>query len=932
MLHYRVHINNPGRYYVWVRAYSTGSEDNGLHAGFDGEWPESGARLQWCVGKRTWRWESKQRTEKTHCGEAFKIYLDIKKAGLHTIHFSQREDGFEFDKFILTTDREFVRPEDAGPAPKAKAGIIPAAHAVPANYADPAPVKTNRPKSAAAKPAAAKRRSLVMPAVSFPLQSTKYYNDKDKWLAINPERNKEAKTAAPFPFVNGNYHLTLHAVGESDGQSTFQVFVNDAKVGNFKCPLSTEMYELGSKFNRTWKTIELNVGDVIEVRSQVASADGKEWSRARWAKLSFEPADAKTRKAAAKLLTATPKTASTQPAQPLKPLVLPRGQNGSADIFVSGELKQWHKVTLTLDGPYAHELDNRPNPFRDYRMTVRFTHESGSPDYQVPGYFAADGKAGNSSADSGTKWRAHLSPDKTGQWKYAVKFVQGRDAALNPGAAAKAVTRFSGATGSFKIQASGKSGHDLRAKGRLQYVGERYLKHAGNGEYFLKAGADAPETFLGYADFDNTQERKAKVPLKTWKPHLKDWRTGDPTWKNGKGKGMIGAINYLAGKGCNVFSFLTYNAGGDGDNVWPFVDRDDKFHYDCSKLDQWGIVFDHATSLDHYLHFKMQETEMDDNNRGHKAASHGNVPTSLDGGNLGAERKLYCRELIARFGHALALNWNLGEENTQSTKQQKDMARYIAATDPYDHLIVVHTFPNQQDQVYRPLLGKQSTLSGMSLQNSNIRDTHVQVVKWVRESGKAGKPWVIAFDESGTAQYAQVPDLGYQGFNGFDKDGKKVHTQHEVRKYTLWGTLMGGGAGCEYYFGYKLPQNDLVCEDWRSRDQSWDYCRIALAFFKTIPFAKMNPADGILGNTAHDNSKYCLAQKNRTYVIYLPNGGTTDIDLSGAKGRFNVTWFNPRNGGKQLRGSIRSIEGGGTVSLGEAPVENGQDWVILVRK
>ena len=59
-------------------------------------------------------------------------------------------------------------------------------------------------------------------------------------------------------------------------------------------------------------------------------------------------------------------------------------------------------------------------------------------------------------------------------------------------------------------------------------------------------------------------------------------------------------------------SFLTYNAGGDGDNVWPFVDRDDKLHYDVSKLDQWQIVFDHAQAEGIYLHFKLQETENDD--------------------------------------------------------------------------------------------------------------------------------------------------------------------------------------------------------------------------------------------------------------------------------------------------------------------------------
>ena len=30
---------------------------------------------------------------------------------------------------------------------------------------------------------------------------------------------------------------------------------------------------------------------------------------------------------------------------------------------------------------------------------------------------------------------------------------------------------------------------------------------------------------------------------------------------------MIGALNFLSDKGVNAFSFLTYNAGGDGDNV-----------------------------------------------------------------------------------------------------------------------------------------------------------------------------------------------------------------------------------------------------------------------------------------------------------------------------------------------------------------------------
>jgi aryl-alcohol dehydrogenase-like predicted oxidoreductase len=51
----------------------------------------------------------------------------------------------------------------------------------------------------------------------------------------------------------------------------------------------------------------------------------------------------------------------------------------------SGELKRWHKATLTREGPQAKELDNDPNLFTDFRMVVAFTHESGSPNCQVPG-------------------------------------------------------------------------------------------------------------------------------------------------------------------------------------------------------------------------------------------------------------------------------------------------------------------------------------------------------------------------------------------------------------------------------------------------------------------------------------------------------------------------------------------------------------------
>jgi hypothetical protein len=620
---------------------------------------------------------------------------------------------------------------------------------------------------------------------------------------------------------------------------------------------------------------------------------------------------------------------------------------------VSGELTQWHKVTLTLDGPQAKETDTDPNPFTDYNFTVTFSHESGTPSYKVPGYFAADGNAANTSASDGNKWRVHVSPDKPGQWNYTVSFLKGKNSAL--GEKGSALSPFDGQHGSFLVGPTDKTGRDFRAKGRLQYIGKHYLQFAGTKEFFLKAGADAPETLLAYADFDGTEpcrkrdkrsgEAAPTQSLHRYEPHLRDWKPGDPTWKDAKGKGLIGALNYLASKGVESFSFIPYNAGGDGDNVWPFVARTDKFHYDCSKLDQWQIVFDHATKLGLYLHFKTQETENDDLN-GPGAAE------SLDGGDLGPQRRLYYRELIARFGHELALNWNLGEENTQSAAQQRDMAQYFRDTDPYHHLIVIHTFPDWQDRVYTNLLGHLSALTGASLQNGwNV--VHQRTLKWVLESDKGGKPWVVANDEQGPASLGVPPDPGYQGFDGIarvrqapgskaKKNGKKQepssaetrgYTLDDIRKATLWGNLMAGGAGVEYYFGYQLPQNDLVCEDFRSRDKSWDYCRIALEFFREhrIPFWEMKNVNALIGNAANKNDKYCLAKAGEVYVVFLAKGGTTDLDLSGVTGNFTVKWFNPRSGGALADGSVKSVKGGGGVSLEQPPTDADKDWVILVR-
>ena len=77
----------------------------------------------------------------------------------------------------------------------------------------------------------------------------------------------------------------------------------------------------------------------------------------------------------------------------------------------------------------------------------------------------------------------------------------------------------------------------------------------------------------------------------------------------------------------------------------------------------------------------------------------------------------------------------------------------------WGRLVFAHTFPDQQDKVYPPLLGDRSQLTGASLQNS-WSQAHQRTLKWVTESTQAGKPWVVANDEQNPASMGVPPDPG----------------------------------------------------------------------------------------------------------------------------------------------------------------------------
>jgi hypothetical protein len=174
----------------------------------------------------------------------------------------------------------------------------------------------------------------------------------------------------------------------------------------------------------------------------------------------------------------------------------------------------------------------------------------------------------------------------------------------------------------------------------------------------------------------------------------------------------------------------------------------------------------------------------------------------------------------------------------------------------------------------------------------------------------------VACDEPGDAQHALITD-------GEDP------THDNARKNGLWGNIMAGGAGVEWYFGYKHPHSDLTCQDYRSRDLMWDQCRYALQFFDRyeIPFWEMTCDDALAGR----EDAYCLYKRGEVYLVYRKTGGKTTVDLSGVEGKYAVKWYDPRSGGDLQAGSVAAVSGGGVRDLGNPPDNAGRDWLAMVR-
>ncbi len=562
-------------------------------------------------------------------------------------------------------------------------------------------------------------------------------------------------------------------------------------------------------------------------------------------------------------------------------------------------------LTVCHTGPLLAERDSL-NPFLHYRFNVRVSGPEGN--YTVPGYFAADGRADSSGATAGGQWCARLQGFTAGTYTY--RGLLERDDSIAVRELAH-VGEAIGVTleGTFTV-ADTLGGAPGNLDGWLRYDDSGYPRFSESGRLFLKGGTNSPENFLAFADFDGTYSYdSAKTFVKTYPTHVGDWRAGDPTWgaDSTRGKGIVGALNYLAAEGVNGIYVLTNNIGGDARDVWPYLSPDTLDRFDVSKLAQWERVLAHAERLGIHVQIVTQETENE---------------TMLDGGDVGPLRRLYYRELVARFGHHRMLTWNLGEENGptpwnedphQTDDQRKGMVAWFEANDPYRHPVVIHTLPgsDQKDTVLAPLLGVPA-LGGLSLQISYAGDVHRDVLRWRRLSDSAGHRWMLAMDEIGP----------YYSGSLSDADDPAHDT---LRREVLWGSLMAGAYGVEWYYGWLTDQNDLDAEDFRARERLWRQTRAARTILEPLPLAEMYPADSLL------TVGWGLTDATSTFVAYLPYGDSTALVLPRRlrdAGQVRADWYDPRTAEPAESVELDVPEEGALVL--RAP-DAERDWVAILK-
>jgi hypothetical protein len=267
----------------------------------------------------------------------------------------------------------------------------------------------------------------------------------------------------------------------------------------------------------------------------------------------------------------------------------------------------------------------------------------------------------------------------------------------------------------------------------------------------------------------------------------------------------------------------------------------------------------------------------------------------------------------------------------------KATARFIKACDPHKHLVTVHPVISASRRGESPrapfdspwrigeFFGEDDAMDVISQQTGGSGDGAVWDDKlqcWTGDST------TLVASLTADRRYRKPvlnTENGYEYLRGHPTEKKQVHHTDKVRR-SAWRIVCAGGyfaAGFHGTIGHSDVWNRIDAPNhytFTVRDEGAGAQLGALhKFFASLPFWRMQPFTNVVGNAV------ALAEPGKTYVVYLPHGGATTVDLSAPHGTLTARWFNPRTG---VFGESTSVERARSSQDFHAPDSN--DWVLLL--
>jgi hypothetical protein len=348
-------------------------------------------------------------------------------------------------------------------------------------------------------------------------------------------------------------------------------------------------------------------------------------------------------------------------------------------------------------------------------------------------------------------------------------------------------------------------------------------------------------------------------------------------------------IDLLNQLGVNSIYVITNNIGGDRRDTWPWVGetesqaRSNADRFDVARLQAWEDFFSYVQGKGIVLHFVFND----------------------DSAWRGYDEYLYIREMVARFGHHPGTIWNVGEEANEifTDQEQLTFAAMVRDLDPNNHTVTVHRkspWPFLGDQVFDST-SIQIGDGGADFSTTKLPDYNTIVIEHREGSSQRGHPIPIMIDE--TPRITEVnPDV-----------------REKFRTQVLYPILMGGG-------NFELHYRDAYGQSGSVRIEDLeplitDMVRLR-RFLEELPFPEMQPCNQLLTNA----NNICFGDEGMIYMVYLPSGGSEEIDLHAADGTFEQSWFNPRTGEITYYGTSED----GQLQSFTAPDDG--DWVLLLMK